>query len=168
MKTNNGLITTGKYFCPVIQKYIDQLLEDIVLATENGILCFKDKPDIFNWVPDEEESNTAPERDLEEWTGIKKDMLPPAEMLNEVQLKALLAAMIKMLDAYNCLFVLQIQTPESLQYECIRLNFDQRVKVKQWHMGFFDLCKEGTDHYKCALGAFCNCGLFAELFGFCG
>jgi hypothetical protein len=28
----------------------------------------------------------------------------------------------------------------------------------------FDLCKPGTEHYKCALGTYCNCGLFAELF----
>ena len=30
-------------------------------------------------------------------------------------------------------------------------------------MGFFELCKEGTEHFKCALGEYCQCAFFAEL-----
>jgi hypothetical protein len=31
-------------------------------------------------------------------------------------------------------------------------------------MGFFELCKPGTEHGKCALGQYCQCAFFAELF----
>src|SRR5687768_4917332 len=105
-----------------MQNYINQLLEDIEISTENASGYFVPKTDWCDWIPDEEESNTAPVRQLEEWTGIKGEMLPPAQMLNEDQLKLLLDALKKMLDAYNCVFVLQIDTPAAIQYECIRQN----------------------------------------------
>lgn len=147
-----------------MQKYIQQLLDDIADATEMASDYFPVKSDWLDWIPESEESNTAPIRNLEEWTGIKGEMLPPANMLNEVQLKFLLDALIKMLEAYNCLFVLQIHVPDLIQYECIRQNFNQDARVKQWHMGFFEYCNPGTEHYTCALGKYCHCGLFAELF----
>ena len=53
----------------------------------------------------------APVRNLEEWTGIGKEMLPPAAMLNGEQVHRLLEALKKMLDAYNWLFVLQHKCP---------------------------------------------------------
>ena len=31
-------------------------------------------------------------------------------------------------------------------------------------MGFFALCRPGTEHKKCALGKYCQCAVFAELF----
>jgi hypothetical protein len=147
-----------------MEHYLNQLLGDIAIATENSGLDSGGSMDIWDWISEEEESNSAPVRKLEEWSGIRKEMLPPANMLNAAQLKLLLNALIKMLEAYNCHFVLQIETPKKIQYECIRQNWDQDVLVRQWHMGFFDLCKPGTEHYKCALGSYCDCGLFAELF----
>jgi hypothetical protein len=148
-----------------MEKYINQLLEDIAFATENASFpSTGNKADLWDWMSDEEEDNTAPVRSLEEWTGLRKEMLPPSEMLDDAKLKRLLEALIKMLDAYNCSFVLQIKVPERIQYNCIRDNFDQDVKVKQWHMGFFKLCRPATEHKTCALGEFCECALFAELF----
>ena len=36
--------------------------------------------------------------------------------------------------------------------------------MKRWHMGFFEMCKPGTEHGKCALKEYCQCAFFAELF----
>ena len=91
-------------------------------------------------------------------------MLPPHEMLNNEQVNELLNALKKMLDAYNWSFVLQMQIPERIQYATIRENFNQQAKIKQWQTGFFQLCKEGTAHYKCALGKYCHCAFFAKMF----
>jgi hypothetical protein len=38
------------------------------------------------------------------------------------------------------------------------------VKLKQWNPGFFQLCRPGTDHGKCALNEFCHCAFFKEFF----
>jgi hypothetical protein len=148
-----------------MEKYMSQLLSDIAHATENISWPYAEKElQLWDWISPEEEDKTAPVRELEEWTGIKKEMLPPEEMLNDEQLSELLKALIKMLDAYNWIFVMQIQVPGRIQYECIRDYFDQPAKVKRWHMGFFEHCRPGTEHKKCALGEYCHCAFFAEMF----
>jgi hypothetical protein len=148
-----------------MQKYIDQLLTDIAYSTENVSWPFTEKElHLHDWISDDDENKIALVRDLEEWTGIRKEMFPPHEMLNDEQVNSLLAALNKMLDAYNWSFVLQTKVPERIQYAVIRENFDQPAKVKRWHMGFFEMCKPGTEHGKCALGEYCQCAFFAELF----
>ncbi|MBC7873670.1 MAG: hypothetical protein H7Y01_06730 [Ferruginibacter sp.] len=151
-----------------MEKYIEQLLSDIKEATENVSLPFAEKQiQLHDWVADEEEDKIAPVRQLEDWTGIRKEMLPPQEMLNDGQVNSLLVALIKMLDAYNWLFVLQTQVPERVQYAVIRDNFNQEAKVKRWHMGFFQFCQPGTEHKKCAFGDHCQCAFYEELFADC-
>lgn len=118
-----------------MQKYLSQLLADITYATENISLPFGEKElHLQDWIFDEDEDKTAPVRNLEEWTGISKEMLPPAGMLNDEQVYRVLDALKKMLDAYNWSFVLQTQVPERIQYTAIRDNFNQETKLKRWHM----------------------------------
>ena len=148
-----------------MEKYLEQLLADIAYATDNVSWPFAEKElQLHDWISNEDEDKTAPIRDIEEWTGISKEQLPPQEMLNDEQVHSLLEALKKMLDAYNWSFVLQIQVPERIQYGCIRDNFNQPAKVKRWHMGFFETCKPGTAHKQCALGEYCQCAFYAELF----
>jgi hypothetical protein len=148
-----------------MEKYLNHLLTDIADATENVNWPFVGKElQLHDWITDEEEERTASVRDLEEWTGISKEQLPPDEMLNDEQVNRLLEALKKMLDAYNWSFVLQTQVPERIQYAAIRDNFNQQAKLKRWHMGFFELCRPGTEHGKCALSKYCQCAFYAELF----
>ena len=148
-----------------MERYIVQLLADIVYAGENVSWPYmKQELDIHDWVPDEEDERNAASRDLEEWTGIRKVELPPSELLTDEQVHRLLNALKVMLDAHNWAFVLQTEVPERVQYTSIRENFDQEAKVKFWHMGFFQLCRPGTPHSDCALGAHCQCHFFAEFF----
>lgn len=148
-----------------MEKYIAQLLEDIAYATENLNTAFAEKGlTLHDWISDEEEDKTAPVRKLEESTGIRKELLPPVEMLNDEQAHLLLHALKKMLDAYNWSFVLQTQVPERIQYAAIRDNFNQQIKLKRWHMGFFELCRPGIAHGACALGEYCQCAFYTELF----
>ncbi len=59
---------------------------------------------------------------------------------------------------------MQIVVPDEIQYETIRQNFNQRVKVKRWHMGFFEPCQRNTKHGECTLGEYCQCAFYEELF----
>jgi len=148
-----------------VEKYVAQLVKDIEHATENVVWPYREKGrDICDWISDEEEERTAPRRQLEEWTGIRKVELPPVDRLTDDQVERLLAALKAMLDAHNWSFVLQIAVPERIQYAAIRDNFDQEAKVKVWHMGFFELCRPDTPHGTCALGEYCHCRFFEELF----
>ena len=148
-----------------MKKYIDQLLEDIRNATENVSWPFAEKEvHLHDWLSDEEEDKMAPVRNLEEWTGISKIQLPPVEKLTDAQVDCLLQALKKMLDAYNWSFVLQIEVPQRIQYATIRDNFNQEAKLKRWNMGFFEPCRKGTEHGKCALEQYCQCAFFKEFF----
>jgi hypothetical protein len=69
-----------------------------------------------------------------------------------------------MLDAFNWSFVLLTEVPERIQYAVIRDNFNQQAKVKRWHMGFFEVCRSGTEHGKCLLGEYCQCAFYNEFF----
>lgn len=148
-----------------MQRYLAQLLDDIAFATANASFpCTDQQWDLSDWRSPEEEEAMAPIRPLEEWTGLSKDQLPPAELLTDEQVHHLLEALKKMLEAYNWHYVLQTEVPERVQYAAIRYNFRQEAKVKQWHMGFFEHCVPGTAHKTCALGEHCQCAFFAELF----
>src|SRR5687767_2880475 len=118
-----------------MQNYISQLLADIACSTNNVSLPFIDNElNLHDWITNEEGEKIAPVRNLEEWTGINKEMLPPVEMLNDEQVGCIAEALKKMLDAYNWSFVLQTKVPERIQYAAIRDNFNQQAKVKRWHM----------------------------------
>lgn len=149
-----------------MDKYLQQLLQDISISAlhadfpgEKGMFSLAD------FVAEEDEERLAPVLNLEEWTGIKQDALPPSSILNDEQVKLLLSALINLLDMYNCCFITQITVPERIQYETIRNNFRQEVKVKTWHTGFFDYCKPGTTYDECVMQEYCHCKFFRELFG---
>ncbi len=148
-----------------MERYIEQLLDDIAYATENISLPFVEKElDLSDWLTDKEEEKTALVRNLEDWTNIKQIQLPPPEMLTDDQIHRLLDALIKMLNAYNWSFVLQIEVPERIQYATIRDNFNQEAKIKHWHYGFFKLCSPDTKHGECSLGEYCQCRFYADFF----
>lgn len=148
-----------------METYINQLIEEIEYSTANVSRPFIPPGGVDIWeVPtEEEEEKTAAIHDLEEWTRIKKEQLPPPEMLSDDQISRLLKALTDMLNAYNWSFILQIQVPERIQYATIRDNFDQLARVKVWHCGYFELCRPGTEHGKCTLGEYCQCAFYAEI-----
>ncbi len=151
-----------------MHRYIEQLLSDIAHATENVDLPYRERDsDVWAWMPDSQEERVAPRRPLEQWTGIIKAALPPAEQLDEDQVHRLLEALKRLLDAHNWSFVLQIQVQERIQYATVRENFDQVAIVKQWNMGFFELCRPGTAHGECALGEYCHCRFYEEFWAGC-
>lgn len=148
-----------------MEQYLMQLLNDIAVATENVNVPWPETNwDICDWVSEEEEDKQAPVRNLQEWTGIYQEQLPPAEMLTDEQVNRLLVALNKMLDAYNWSFVVQTEVPLRIQYKTIRDNFNQPAKVKRWHMGLFEVCKKDTPHKQCSLSEYCQCAFFAEFF----
>ena len=149
-----------------MERYVQQLLKDIAYATENVDWPYREREHgILDWISDEDEERTAPRRPLGKWTGIRKAELPPVEVLSDEQVHRLLDALKKMLDAYNWSFIMQIEVPERIQYAALRENFDQEAIIKQRNMGLFELCRPGGPHDDCALGEYCHCRFFEELWG---
>jgi hypothetical protein len=151
-----------------MQRYLKQLIDDISNVIENATISAKGEVfDLHDWIPEEEEDQFARISNLHQLTGISQDMLPPADMLNDKQIICLLDALQKMLDMCNCSVVLQTEVPAAIVYETIRNNFNQDIKIKRWHMGFFELCEPGTEHKKCMMGEYCQCAFYADLFSGC-
>jgi hypothetical protein len=147
-----------------MEKYILQLLTDILCARENVSFPRGEKEvNWWDWISEEEEDRTALVLSLEEWTGISKDQLPPVELLSDSQVKLLLDALKRMLNDYHWSFMVHSGIPERIQYAALRDNFDQDAKVMQWQMGLFDLCRPGTVHGKCSLGEYCECTFCEDL-----
>lgn len=149
-----------------MKHYLSQLLLDIEYAKQNLAWPFVQRADFstHDWISPDEEDAAAPVRNLAEWTGITPDQLPPAMMLGDEDMKRLLTALKELLSACNCHVVFQITVPDQFQYEAIRQNFDQGVKLRQWHDGFFEFCKQRTKIKTCALGEYCQCAFYQELF----
>ena len=149
-----------------MEQYVEQLVHDIHEASQSLAWPYVKQTEVglHDWKSREEEETVAPERNLPEWTSISPEMLPPVAMLGDEQVGNILKALRDLLAACNCHVVFQTDVPERVQYESIRLNFDQQVKVLEWNDGFFAFCKPGTPIKTCALGEHCQCAFYEELF----
>jgi hypothetical protein len=149
-----------------MKHYLSQLIHDIEQATKHLAWPFvkSEELSIHDWMSPSEEDATAPTRNLAQWTGITPDMLPPASMLSDDEVCRIVNVLKQLLAACNCHVVFQTEVPQQFQYESIRQNLDQDVKLRQWHDGFFAFCKPGTPSKTCALGEYCQCSFYEEVF----
>jgi hypothetical protein len=149
-----------------MKQYVEQLIQDIHSATKNLAWPYVKQTEVGlqDWKSREEEMVVAPMRNLQKWTGISGDMLPPVEMLNDEQVSIILKALKELLATCNCHVVFQTEVPERFQYEAIRQNMNQNVRVLEWNDGFFEFCKPGMIAKTCALGEYCQCAFYEELF----
>lgn len=150
-----------------MDKYLKQLLADLQHATENVVWPKasneREATSLSDWISDEEEERTAPRIQLEIWTGIQQTQLPPAHLLSDEQVVSLYTVLETMLSAYNYRATFIFDLPTRVRYEVIRTNFSQEVIQKQWHTGFFELCKTNQAHPDCIMGKYCHCAYFEEL-----
>jgi len=147
-----------------LQRYINQLLQDIGAATQNvpepWYPLEEEADEEFGVLPWMEDPENAPTKSLEEWTSLKKEQFPPESRLTDTQVSDLLCAMKAMLDAYNCSAVFQIEVPDRIQYRVIRERFRQEVPMLKANYFFFELCdkKDKKDRSGCLLGEkYCHC-----------
>jgi len=155
-----------------LQRYINQLLADIEVATQNVPepwypLEEEADDDEFGVLPWMEDPENAPKKSLEEWTNLKKEQFPPESRLTNSQVSTLLSAIKHLLDAYNCSAVFQIEVPDRIQYRVIRERFRQEVPMLKANYFFFEFCdKKGqSDRSECLLGEeYCHCAFFEAFF----
>ncbi len=154
-----------------LQRYIDQLLADIEVATKNvpepWYPMEEEVDEEFGVLPWMEDPENAPTKSLEEWTNLKKEQFPPESRLTDSQVSSLLSAIKHMLDVYNCSAVFQIEVPDRVQYRVIRERFRQEVPMLKANYFFFEFCdqKDQPDRSQCLLGEkYCHCAFFEAFF----
>lgn len=149
-----------------VQKYLNQLIDDIETATQNGIEAYavqqEDKIELLSWL---DEAEKIPTQALDEWCNIKQTQLPPDHRLNDQQISCLLDKIKQLLDAYNCSVVFQLNVPKRLQYQVIRAHFSQQVPTIKVNYFNFSFCEENADRETCILGPkYCHCAFFDAFF----
>ena len=152
-----------------MERYVQQLLADIGWARENvpepwWYFVSSEEEEEEGPSPWSEDVEGAPRKSLEEWTGLRREQLPPPHRLTPQQLERLLHALKEMLSAYNCHVVFQrADVPHTVQYDIIRRRFDQEVPQLRANEYFFEFCdpKEDAD---CPLGEYCECRFLDHAF----
>lgn len=148
-----------------MQKYLNQLLGDVHLATENPPQAYLvDAYGLQDWMPAHEEEEQAQKKSLEEWTDIIQDAIPPDHLLTDEQVEVLLDAFKKLLRAYNCHFImLVVGVPERVQYRALRNGWKQVSPLMRWHEYFFNFCNDEKPTQGCLLGEeYCHCRVVNE------
>lgn len=147
-----------------MQKYIDQLLVDLLEARPAVIIRdspFFDPEDGDDWLMDMEEADLAARKPLSEWTGIRQEQLPPARMLSDEQILALLHEIIDLLQAFNLSATFHTFVPERKQYHAIRESWNQEVPFLKFSMYYLSYCNQ--DQKNCPLGQeFCQCAFLED------
>jgi len=146
-----------------MKKYLDQFLSDIEAITQS----FQDIPsqevEIWDWISDEEEDQIAKRIQLEDWTGIRQEQIPPSEMLTDEEIEKLYESLYELLKAINYSIVFHFRMPLRIQYQILQKNWKQEAIQKEWHYGFFNTCFEKKSHDSCPMGEGCECRFFEEL-----
>lgn len=144
-----------------MQKYVDQLLADLAEAYPSTVVydtLFFDDEDGEEWMEELEEIDLSPYKPLSEWTGIRQEQLPPARMMSDEQIHALLQELISLLRAFNIAVAFHAFVPERKQYHAIREHWRQEapfLKRSMHHLKYcdhdFDRCPLGSEYCQCAL-----------------
>jgi len=145
-----------------VKKYLDQLIGDIDNATQCGLdaLSAEEVVDVLDWEVEKIQTQA-----FDEWCSIKQTQLPPDTNLDDQQVILLLEKLKLLLDAYNCPIVFQVHVPERLQYQVIRVNFNQQVPTSKVRYFTFSFCEESACRDNCLLGPeYCHCLLFESFF----
>ena len=149
-----------------MQKYINQLIQDIEIARDDLQVPWivpEEGYQLDDWLSGEEDEEQAPVKTIEDWSSIKQEQLPPAERLNDEQVETLFHALKKLLEGFNCNFVMQFETPIRVQYRVMRSMWSQQHGWMSWHPNFFDVCQDGQLFGTCAFGDdYCQCKKLAN------
>lgn len=140
-----------------MEKYVSQLIEDIIAAKNNVPL--PPNPSLI----DEERypipylyelENSIPQK-MSALFGLKKEQFPPAERLTEAQIESLVDAMIDLWAAFNFAFAPTEEVPTNFAYNLIVNELDEEHTYISEGTCHIDFCTGNTEG--CALGEYCYC-----------
>ncbi|MDA3880744.1 MAG: UPF0158 family protein [Prolixibacteraceae bacterium] len=141
-----------------MDKYIEQLIEDLELAAQNPPKqSYFESPPVFEDNPPMAELSSIPFKTIEELTGIKQEVFPIFDVLQYRHWTSVLEAIFKLFDS---LFIKLIDVPKGIPkeylYDIITTNWHQPVQYLPESGMDLELCI--GDPIKCPYGDYCDCG----------
>lgn len=132
-----------------INRYIEQLVEDIqTLYINQSASVFSSSiisPETLELNIDEQKLSTL--------VGLEKDLLPPADKINEEQAGKIVKHIIFLLKTYNIIPDFPLGLPYLIRYQLILEFWETEIKLigKEHHI---DLCHYDPDN--CPYGDYCS------------
>ena len=141
-----------------MQKYIDQLIEDLEKAAQNPPKAsFIEPPPHIEDDPVISELALVPFKTIEELTGIKQEVFPEIDDLQGDQWKRVNEAILKVFDSLNIELVdAPPGIPPEWLYEVLTTNWQHEVQYLPSSGMDLELCT--GDPMTCPYGDFCDCG----------
>lgn len=135
-----------------MKQYVDQLLDDLSAITSKQHAANEFAGIINN---DEESFDDALELSklvcyeqlsFGELIGIQKDLLPPEELLDNVQIKKVLSNLAYSLFAHNCYLDFPDEVNERDQYRILRNEWDTKHQLFKSNINTIDFCDYDQDN----------------------
>ncbi len=141
----------------MIQKYIDQLVEDLCIAAQNPpIPPYTETPPHLEESPDISELATSPFKTIEELSGISKDVFPEMVHLDADQCLQVNHAIFKVFKTLHLDLVdLPEDMPPEILYDVLTDNW--RYKVQYLPSTGMDLEFCTGEPKTCPYGEYCDC-----------
>lgn len=139
-----------------MERYIQQLIEDLEEAAKDPPSQAYIEPLIFNDAPEIAELALVPFKSIEEWTGINQEVFPLITDLQGDQWQRVNEAIFKVFDSLNIQLIdAPPDIPPEILYEVLTLNWDFPVQFLPSSGMDLELCS--GDPMTCPYGEFCNC-----------
>jgi len=141
-----------------IQKYVDQLIEDLDHVAKNPPTpAYYETPPHLEQLPDAAELSLTPYKTLEELTNIKEEMFPDLVYLVPKQCQQVNEAIFRVFDALNIELVdVPKNIPREWLYDVLTSNWQHYVQYLPEFGMDLELCT--GDPETCPYGDCCNCG----------
>jgi hypothetical protein len=140
-----------------MQKYIDQLLEDIEAAMK-PVDRNKEPQSLQDHFREIEKlvAMGEPEYDLSFYCGLREQQFPASDLLSTKQLKALFKALSKMIVSYNVSVLIPKSVPLREAYSLLISTLNKKVYLVEFGSVVIEFCSEEPSH--CPLKKHCLCG----------
>jgi hypothetical protein len=140
-----------------IQKYVDQLEEDLLDRVSNPPSePYIEPPLHLGHDPVVSELALVPFKTIEEWTAIKQELFPESIDLTACQCAQLNEAILKIFDSLNLEPIdIPVDIPPEYLYEVFTMNWD--LPVQYLPASGMDLEYCTGDPKDCPYGEFCDC-----------
>ncbi|MCB0567450.1 MAG: hypothetical protein KDD01_24040 [Phaeodactylibacter sp.] len=145
-----------------MKKYLNYLLTDIAAAAANvPVFTFEDSDEGPSFIPLDEEEKMARREILGEWIGLRQELFPPSNRLNDEQMAHLLDAMSQCLDVYNFIPHFPAGLPVGKRYDVLVAQLGKEVPILMHNAWQIDFCE--YEPRSCPFGdAFCQCKVYEQ------
>jgi len=130
-----------------MDKYIGQLIDDMREAAKNlPPVPDYDLPEEMECLQGVMEWENGEEKPMQEWIGIEKKQFPPADKLNDVQIKLMVGEILSLWETYNFHPTFPENLPDRLAYDLLVNYFEEPIQWVSQGMCGIEFCEYDPEH----------------------